>query len=88
MKKAVYIEYTVELLKSLPQLLFIFIAIIGPQPRVAVSSNGRCPFAEAKLLDFMVTSQLGLSSSSGFKKVVERLQWREDLSPRQVSGIV
>ena len=36
----------------------------------------------------MVTSQLGLSSSSGFKKVVERLQWREDLSPRQVSGII
>ena len=36
----------------------------------------------------MVTSQLGLSSSSGFKMVVERLQWREDLSPRQVSGII
>ena len=36
----------------------------------------------------VVSRQLGLKSSSGFKKEVERPQWKEDLSPRQVSGIV
>ena len=36
----------------------------------------------------VVPRQFGLKSSSGFKKEVERPQWKEDLSPRQVSGIV
>ena len=78
------LEYTVDLMKSLLQVLFI-----NSDPLLVI--NHECLLFQ-KLSTLrqteVVPRQIGLKSSSGFKKEVERPQWKEDLSPRQVSGIV